>query len=49
MKNEFSRSVQMIGPSLRPAGDIFESFVNRGQESDACVGVSLTIPIVRRL
>ena len=49
MKNEFSRTVQVAGPGLGPAGYVFERFVDRGQESDASFGVSLAVPIVRRL
>jgi hypothetical protein len=49
MENEFSRTVQVGGPRLGPAGDVFERFVDRGQESDASFGVSLAVPVVRRL
>jgi hypothetical protein len=49
LENESSSSVQVIGPSLRPTGDIFERFVNRSEESDACFGVLLAVPVIRRL
>ena len=46
LENEFSRTVEIGGPGLRPTGDVFQRVVNGGYEPDAGVGTLLTIPVI---
>ena len=48
LENKSSRTVQLGGPGLRPAGDVFESIVNGSHEPDAGVGTLLPIPVIGR-
>jgi hypothetical protein len=49
LENESSRTVEVTGPRLRPAGDVFQRVVKGSGESYAGVGTLLAILVIGSL